>query len=315
MNESLKLLLEKGNKTDGNKELSSSQKEDPPKPKTYPKRFINDSNIQITKNFFQLIKLEKQLFLESMKFYDPDNDQYKVILVDSIENGHNICKRLKLIDFGVQEYYEHEFMLSRITSENFESDDLIITTPKIFQHLCLINNNIRSRISFIVIFNADIIFEEYIRYGSDSFFELIPQTTIFLLVCSRLTFHVCFFCERYLNKYKTYGTDEKVIPNFLYHRTILLLSFDDKISFLYETFCDNFRIVVFTSSEKASELLFSHFRNIERFQNFHMSSIELSQTNPKKKIRLKTKLVSFQFCKSVKTEIHKPNIYFFIQHQ
>jgi len=270
MNESLKLLLEKSNKTDGNKELSRSHKEDPPKPKTYPKRFVNDSYIQITQNFFQLIQLEKHLFTESMKFYDPDNYQYKVILVDSIVKAIEIKDYFSQNGFVSEIYFEHSSILTNITINIFKSIQVLITTPKVLQNVCYLDSDFRSRISFIAIFNADKVFEEYIRYGSDSFFELIPQTTIFLLICSRLTFHVCLFCERYLNKYKIYGTDEKVIPNFLYHRTILLLSFDDKISFLYETFCDNFRIVVFTSSEKASELLYSHFRNIERFQNFHM---------------------------------------------
>ena len=270
MNEKLKLLLEKCNKTDENKELSSSSKEDPPKPKTYPKRFINESYIQVTQNFFQLIQLEKQLFTDSMKFYDPVNYQYKIILVDSIVKAIEIRDYFSQNGFISEIFFEHSSILSNITINIFKSIQVLITTPKVLQNVCNLDNHFRSRISFIAIFNADIVFEKYIRYGSDSFFELIPKTTIFLLVCSQLTFHVCFFCERYLNKYTIYGTNEKVIPNFLYHRTFLLLSFEDKISFLYETFSDNFRIVVFTSSEKMSELLYDHFRKIERFQNFHM---------------------------------------------
>ena len=133
MNEKLKLLLEKCNKTDENKELSSSSKEDqkkelssshkedPPKPKTYPKRFINESYIQVTQNFFQLIQLEKHLFTESMEFYDTLNYQYKVILVDSIENAIEIRDYFSQNGFVSEIFFEHSSILSNITINIFKS--------------------------------------------------------------------------------------------------------------------------------------------------------------------------------------------------
>ena len=49
------------------------------------------------------------------------------------------------------------------------------------------------------------------------------------------------------------------------------MSFDDKISYLYEIFRDNLRIVVITRGEKTNELLYDHFRKIISFKSFHMS--------------------------------------------
>jgi len=222
-------------KDNHNKQLSSSNKEDQKGQETNSKKFINDSYIQITQDLFEMNEEQNQLLIENLQLFVPFINRFKVILVNRKVFGKQIRGFLSEKKFIVFDCYEHFSEISSIIYDLFIDKAIFITTPKIFHHLCLIDIGIRSRISFIAIFNADKVFDEYFVNGSDSFFKLMPKTTSLYLFCSQFTFHVCLFCERYLNKYKIYGIDEKVIPNFIYHQTFLLLSFDDKISFLYET--------------------------------------------------------------------------------
>ena len=152
---------------DENKELSSSPKEDPKeefsssynedvrKQKTYPKRFINDSYIQITQFFFQLIQLEKYLFTESMEFNNPIHYQYKAILVDNLVNANEIRDYFSRNGFVSEIFFEHSSILSNITINIFKSIQVLITTPKVLQNVGNLDNHLRSRISFIAIFNAE----------------------------------------------------------------------------------------------------------------------------------------------------------------
>jgi len=230
---------------------------------------INNSYVHITDD-------QRELFSQFVDSISIKKYKKILVLVHSVESSKKILEKFEYIGLKVQEIIEHKNLIGEFSPLDLNSIDIIITMPKIVLHLLIKWEKLLTKFGLIIIYEANRVFDEYCCYGWKSFMKIFHQNTSYILFSSKLSFHFCSFCKRFLSNIKISGELEKCAEYLIFHRT-RLLSLENKISFLYETFTNYDRIVVITSSQGISELLYGHFQNIKVFENQNISIFKSNQ--------------------------------------
>jgi len=265
------------------------------------KQITGNSYLVISRRFDDDLGANPKLFYMKLQQYNCFNNEYKVFLVDKDYDCNYIKK--KLIDFGFsvcicsEKYHNVKNFCNYLSSF-----DIVITNPKILHHYAMICGDTISSIKFIAFYNTPQIFKN----GPFQCVKLIHPSTNLLIIVSDQTFDTNLFCQEYLSNYVVYCSDLKTIPNYLHHRT-QFLTYDDKLSYIYQSMTVNNSICVISSNIKVSEILYNHFRRIKAFNDFEMTLLtsiqhDFGDVSSKKRV-IFSSVLYFENNKSINSDL------------